>query len=353
MNYNTVVTLSQVKKQKEGRNVSKLLIDESPLLVLPSLAATIGLNEAIVLQQVHYWLQVKKSAGKDYIDGHYWVYNSYPQWNEQFPFWHKDTVKRTFQHLEDNGLLISGNFNTKKFDRTKWYTINYDALVLVQNAYLVGANCTHRTVQNKPTNTIDYITDINNNNVTNPLDEKNPEDSDKDNAFSKEKEKDIHASSCNYINNVSISNSIQKQRELIKSRKKEQLSLTLPETILLSEQSIHAAMAQSVIGENACFESWVKEVVRYFLESYGRNRGEMHPAITVSQAVKIIDKYVLVPKSLENEDIGVREYKLMIDQYFKTKFGQRSGKNVDYRIMHFMNDKIREHMYWKISNSDI
>ena len=112
-------------------------------------------------------------------------------------------------------------------------------------------------------------------------------------------------------------------------------------------------MAQSVIGEDAYFESLVKEVVRYFLESYGRNRDEMHPAITVSQAVKIIDKYVLVPKSFENEDIGVREYKLMIDQYFKTKFGQRSGKSVDYRIMHFMNDKIRERMYLKISNSDI
>ena len=69
--------------------------------------------------------------------------------------------------------------------------------------------------------------------------------------------------------------------------------------------------------------------------------------------MKIIDKYVLVPKSFENEDIGVREYKLMIDQYFKTKFGQRSGKSVDYRIMHFMNDKIRERMYLKISNSDI
>lgn len=344
-------TLSQVKRQKEGRNVSKLLIDESPLLVLPSLAATIGLNEAIVLQQVHYWLQVKKSAGKDYIDGNYWVYNSFSEWNKQFPFWSINTIKRTFYSLEEKGLLISGNYNQRNFDKTKWYSIDYSALTHFDT--LVDPFWVDRETHFGSTNTIDYITDINNNNVTNPLEEKNPEDSDKDNAFSKKKEKDIHASSCNYINNVNIYNSIQKQRELIKSRKKEQLSLTLPETILLSEQSIHAAMVQSVIGEDACFESWVKEVVRYFLESYGRNRGEMHPAITVSQAVKIIDKYVLVPKSLENEDIGVREYKLMIDQYFKTKFGQRSGKKVDYRIMHFMNDKIREHMYWKISNSDI
>ena len=35
--------------------MSKLLINEHPLQVLPSLATKIGLNEAIVLQQIHYW----------------------------------------------------------------------------------------------------------------------------------------------------------------------------------------------------------------------------------------------------------------------------------------------------------
>lgn len=38
---------------------AQLLINEPPLQVLPTLAKTIGLNEAIVLQQVHYWLNPK------------------------------------------------------------------------------------------------------------------------------------------------------------------------------------------------------------------------------------------------------------------------------------------------------
>ena len=37
--------------------MSKLLINEQPLQVLPSLAEAIGLNQAIALQQVHYWLE--------------------------------------------------------------------------------------------------------------------------------------------------------------------------------------------------------------------------------------------------------------------------------------------------------
>ena len=36
--------------------MSNLLIDDYPILVLPSLATEIGLNEAIVLQ-MHYWLK--------------------------------------------------------------------------------------------------------------------------------------------------------------------------------------------------------------------------------------------------------------------------------------------------------
>ena len=45
----------------------RLLIDEPPLMVLPSLAAVIGLNEAIMLQQIHYWLGLSTFA--EVIDG--------------------------------------------------------------------------------------------------------------------------------------------------------------------------------------------------------------------------------------------------------------------------------------------
>lgn len=102
----------------EGNN---LLINEHPMLVLPGLAEKIGLNEAIVLQQIHFWLG--KSGNKR--DGRFWVYNTYDNWAEQFPFWSKRTVVRIIDKLESNGLLDVSNYNKVRFDRTKWYTINY------------------------------------------------------------------------------------------------------------------------------------------------------------------------------------------------------------------------------------
>lgn len=101
--------------------MSNYLMDESPLVLLPSLAKKIGLNEAIFMQQLHYWL-IKRLNQRE---GYYWTYNTYKGWTEQFPFWSESTVKRTVTALESRGLIITGNYNKMKQDNTKWYRINY------------------------------------------------------------------------------------------------------------------------------------------------------------------------------------------------------------------------------------
>jgi hypothetical protein len=108
----------------------RLLLDEPPLLLLPTLAALIGINEAIILQQINYWIQ----ASKNIQDGFQWTYNSYKEWQKQFPFFSKETLGRTIRHLEQMGLLITSVGNQKKFDRTKWYRIDYEALAKIADS---------------------------------------------------------------------------------------------------------------------------------------------------------------------------------------------------------------------------
>lgn len=136
--------------------MNNLLLDEHPLLIMPNLATLIGLNESIVLQQIHYWLIGKEQRQQDYIDGHYWVYNTYEQWQEQFPFFSLRTLRRIFTALEKMGLLISSNYNRAGFDKTKWYTINYESLNKLvspsgQNGHIVWPNCPNGSGQNDPT----------------------------------------------------------------------------------------------------------------------------------------------------------------------------------------------------------
>ncbi|URH52531.1 replication protein [Staphylococcus aureus] len=138
--------------------MNKLLIDDYPIQVLPKLAELIGLNEAIVLQQIHYWLNNSKHK----YDGKTWIFNSYPEWQKQFPFWSERTIKRTFGSLEKQNLLHVGNYNKAGFDRTKWYSINYETLNKLvarpsgQNGPTMRTNWHDARGQNDPTNTIDY-----------------------------------------------------------------------------------------------------------------------------------------------------------------------------------------------------
>ena len=109
--------------------MSKLIIDERPLLVPPSLASKIGLNEAIVLQQVHFLSSISDNE----LDGRKWVYNSYDDWQKQFPFWSRPTIVRIFKRLEDAELIIAGNHNKRAYDRTKWYSVNYKKLAILSD----------------------------------------------------------------------------------------------------------------------------------------------------------------------------------------------------------------------------
>jgi uncharacterized phage protein (TIGR02220 family) len=114
----------------EERLLKKVLATkENPLVILPSLAMKIGLREAIILQQINYWLTKK---GAHVIEGRRWTYDTYKEWQKQFPFWSETTIKRSFLNLEKQGLLISGNWNALKMDKTKWYTINYEKLELLE-----------------------------------------------------------------------------------------------------------------------------------------------------------------------------------------------------------------------------
>lgn len=105
--------------------MSELLdFDEDVLLIQPSLALMLGLNESIILQQVDYWLEKSLHI----IEERSWIYNSYEDWQIQFPFMSVSTIKRAILRLEEKGILISANFNRKAGDKTKWYSINYELL---------------------------------------------------------------------------------------------------------------------------------------------------------------------------------------------------------------------------------
>lgn len=90
----------------------------------PDLAQALGLTEAIVLQQIFYWLD--KSVTEKY--GRRWVYNTYEQWQEQFPFWSEQVIARAIRHLEEEKIVLSARFRQSEWKQVKYYSIDIQAL---------------------------------------------------------------------------------------------------------------------------------------------------------------------------------------------------------------------------------
>jgi hypothetical protein len=126
--------------------MSKLLIPSNPVVIIPELAELLGFHEAAILQQIHYWLDGR--SNKNFIDGKYWVYNTYEEWQKQFPWMSIPTLKRKIQSLEAQGIIISAYHNRTCLNRTKYYTIDYELFTSLVN---------RRTDQNDPLERIKMI----------------------------------------------------------------------------------------------------------------------------------------------------------------------------------------------------
>ena len=103
---------------------TSLLLSKNKIVLNTDLATQIGLNEALVLQQLFYWLE----KGIE-INGRQWVYKTHAKWQKQdFPFWSVSTIKRTLNNLEKLGLIDVEQLSDNNFDRKNYYTINFKKL---------------------------------------------------------------------------------------------------------------------------------------------------------------------------------------------------------------------------------
>lgn len=82
-----------------------VLFDGPSIAVPRELARLVGLNEAIVLQQVHYLCWPRKND-TNLRDGKYWVYKSYPDWNKEFHGGEKPQSRQLFVIWKRKGFLF-------------------------------------------------------------------------------------------------------------------------------------------------------------------------------------------------------------------------------------------------------
>ena len=117
--------------------MSKVLFNRAPIVIDIELATKVGLHEAIILQQMHYWLELNKEKERNHIEDKYWTYNPISEWQKKFPFLSDHAVRKGLEHLRKEKLLLTGNFNKSRVDRTLWYTIDYKNLEKLMQVVVV------------------------------------------------------------------------------------------------------------------------------------------------------------------------------------------------------------------------
>lgn len=88
------------------------------------IATKYWIEEAIIINNLIYWITKNKANNTNCYDWYYWTYNSTKAFAEIFPYMSSKKISRILLDLEKTWVIKSWNYNTVKYDQTKWYTIS-------------------------------------------------------------------------------------------------------------------------------------------------------------------------------------------------------------------------------------
>ena len=140
-------------------------------------AVEVGVEAATILNNIYFW-NLKNWANDKLQDDLPYTYNSAKAFCELFPYFNEKKIYRLLKELEDNGYIVTGNFNSSAYNRTKWYCVTEKFLNLigVENFKKSTDEKSEKDLKKKETpfskngkskfensenNTTDIITDIN------------------------------------------------------------------------------------------------------------------------------------------------------------------------------------------------
>lgn len=91
-----------------------------------------GILEAILLNNIYYWIEHNRANDKNFYDGSYWTYNSTKAFAELFPYVTERQIIYALKKLKDAGLIKTGNYNKVAYDRTLWYALTEKGISILQ-----------------------------------------------------------------------------------------------------------------------------------------------------------------------------------------------------------------------------
>ena len=356
-----------------SKDCKEIFSDKGEVLVIrKELVRILGnINDAIIFNQIHYWITANEKANKNFRDGKYWVFNTYKSWKENdFDFWSEDTISRSLKRLIGKGIVICANYNRLLIDKTKWYTIDYEAFQEIYDEYMKenedrqqsakcgyetadcgydnakcgsdSARCGMDTAKSGYNDAIcgNETADCNNGNrkmqvalpeTTQKTKEKNnsidySKDSHKEGFASREPE---HKSDDDEMSETQYRNL---EKEISQNLKLVFRFRNIPEDYF------------SVCDANP--EEELNEILKYFFRKYNSFSGdEKIFTISYEETMQVVKEYFITEGILfEDSVFRFSDYKEMIDLYFT----KHIKNDMEHNLSNFMNETFRKFLYEEI-----
>ena len=113
-----------------------------------NIAMKYGIQPAIILNNLYFWIEKNRANEKHFYDGYYWTYNSMKAFSELFPYMTERQIDYAIKKLVESGLIIKGNYNKSSYDRTCWYAITKAGYSILQNCEMDKTNKEYSISQN-------------------------------------------------------------------------------------------------------------------------------------------------------------------------------------------------------------
>lgn len=93
----------------------------------------------------------------------------------------------------------------------------------------------------------------------------------------------------------------------------------------------------------------ISAIIAYFYKRYYKCMRKRHPILTDAVYTKIIMKLIEPVEDIWKRDFRLDKtvYYAMIDQFFKTDYGVKSGNITDYRMSYFMSDTVQSNLVYR------
>ncbi len=84
-------------------------------------ATEVGINAAIVFENISFWINHNTKTGKNEKEGQHWMYATQKEIACQFQYLTIKQTRTAIEKLIENDFIKLGCFNRHKYDRTSWY----------------------------------------------------------------------------------------------------------------------------------------------------------------------------------------------------------------------------------------